>query len=357
MSKRRIAEEIVETCRRGWERGLLPGMSGNLSVRLEGDSLLITPSGRPKAGLRPEDLVEMDLEGNVIAGQRPSSEYRMHLEAYRLRPEIGAVVHAHPATATAMSLAGRELSVRGLPEMLMTVGRVPTVPYATPASRDLAAVVGPYLANHDAVVLAHHGVLTLGATLEEAWCLCEMVEHAARTVFCAESLGGANPLSERERILCRIQAIKVSGGQVPEEAAVRRPLRERLELKRLELTDRFLTEKRWRDRRGTAHLIVDDRPLRRVALLELAPGAGYRGGHLHHHKYEGFYVAEGRARVDLLDPVSGETLALELEPGDRLWLPPGVAHRIAALEPLVFVEFTDRPYDPEDDIPQEFPAE
>jgi L-fuculose-phosphate aldolase len=132
------------------------------------------------------------------------------------------------------------------------------------------------------------------------------------------------------------------------------PLARRIELKNLPLTSEFAVEKRGQDGRGQAHLIVDDRPICRVCLLTLNPGTGFRGSHMHRNKHEGFYVVSGRAQVELVCQKSKERLTLDLGPGDRLWLPPKVAHRISAVEPLCFVEMTERPYDPEDDRPFEF---
>lgn len=132
------------------------------------------------------------------------------------------------------------------------------------------------------------------------------------------------------------------------------PLAERIERVTLPLTAGFAVEKRHADARGQAHLIINDRPLCRVCLLTLNVGAGHRGGHFHRHKHEGFYIAAGRALCELACVESGERLSFEAGLGERLWLPPGIAHRFTALEPLTFVEFTDRPYDAGDDLPFAF---
>jgi len=343
-------ELMVEICRLGWRRGFLSATDGNLSLRLGEDRLLITPAGRSKALLQAQDMVEVDLEGRpLVGGGRPSAELPMHLAVYQSLPEAKAVVHAHPPLATAFSLANRELDLSGLPEALVHLGQVPTVPYATPGGEDLAEAVRPYLRGHAALLLGHHGSLAHGPDLETAWARTEKIESAAQVILTAKSLGGARPLplEEQEKLLAM-------GGHPPATLqGALPPLDRRIEVKHLDLMREFATEKRWRDHRGEAHLIIDNRDLCRVCLLTLNPGAGHRGGHLHRRKHEGFYVVAGRAMVELACAETGERLTLEQEPGDRLWLPPGVAHRITAPGPetLVFVEFTDRPYDPEDDAP------
>jgi L-fuculose-phosphate aldolase len=132
------------------------------------------------------------------------------------------------------------------------------------------------------------------------------------------------------------------------------PVMQRIKLQNLPLSSEFLTEKRYEDERGTAHLILNGREVRRLGFLSLNPGTGYRGAHVHRIKNEGLYVVEGRAEVELVCAISGERATLELGPGDRLDLPPDIAHRIKALSPLCFVEYADRPYEQEDDIPFTF---
>lgn len=340
--------ELARFARLAARRGHMPANDGNISCRLDQERLLITPSGSAKAWLRPEDLLEVDLEGRVLAGfGRPSAELGLHLAAYQAQPATGAVIHAHPPLATALTLAGQRLMVEALPELLYSLQAVPTVPYATPGSPELARAAAPYLAGHRALLLAQHGTLTLGPDLAAAWALCEKLEHAAAMQLAAAPLGGLKPLPLVEQ-----QRLKALGsgqglGGPP-------PLVQRLELKHLPRTKDFAVEKIHADARGQAHLIVDDRGLRRVCLLTLAAGAGYRGGHVHWRKSEGFYVYQGRARAEMVCATTGERLELELVAGDRLWIPAGIAHRFAALEDVTFVEFTDSPYQAEDDVVFEF---
>lgn len=339
---------LAEACRLAADKGLLHGQDGNLSLRAAGGAL-ITPAGRAKAELGPGDMMLVDGEGAVLeGGGRPSAETGMHLAAYAARPEVNAVVHAHPPHACALAASGASLLAGALPEVLVHLGPVPTAPYATPGSPELVEAVRPYLAGHDALLLANHGTLCLGPDLKAALTRSEVLEGACRVQLLAAPVGGLQELPPAEQ--ARLLAL---GGRGPAPGAPP-PLAERIRLDRLPLTGDFAVEKRHRDGRGEAHLIVDNAPIRRVALLSLEPGTGYRGAHVHRAKTEGFYLAKGRARVELVCAQSGERLTLELEEGDRLFLPPGIAHRIEALEPVWFVELVDRPYDPDDDAPFDF---
>ena len=353
MNQEQAREQIISFCRLGWQKSYLAATDGNLSVRLGLERVLVTPSGRSKAILQTSDLVEVDMEGQVLDPKgKPSTELALHLTVYQTRPEINAVVHAHPPLAGAFSLAGRDLDFSGLPEAMLLLGRTPTVPYVKPGGSELADAVRPYLSGVNALLLGHHGTLTFGKDLETAWAYTEKLESAAQMLWAAESLGGARSLPiEEQRLL-----LEIGGHSTSSHNETLLPLDRRIETKHLAVTSDFVTEKRWQDQRGEAHLIVNDRPLCRVCFLTLEPGAGYRGGHVHRHKHEGFYVVQGHALVELVCSVTGERLNLEQEPGDRLWLPPGVAHRIYALGPetLTFVEFTDHPYDPADDVSFEF---
>ncbi len=134
-------------------------------------------------------------------------------------------------------------------------------------------------------------------------------------------------------------------------------LAERVDLVHLAVTPEFATEKRFEDSRGEGHLILNDQPIRRVGLFTLQPGAGYRGGHMHHERTEHLYVVAGRALAQFYCPATGESLERELVPGDRVRVSPGVAHRFEALEPLTFVETSDRAYSVEDDVKADFPED
>lgn len=180
------AADIVRACRRLDARGLIAGQDGNVSVRVAPDRLLVTPAGRIKAEVGVDTLVEVDLQGAVQGvGGRPSSELGMHLAIYAARPDVGAVVHAHPPTATGFGVAGQDFLTPVLPEINLLVGPVPLVPYATPGTPALAAALAPWLDGHDAFLLANHGATTVGPTLELALQRMESLEHGARILLAA----------------------------------------------------------------------------------------------------------------------------------------------------------------------------
>lgn len=194
---------IVRVCQRLYERGLVAGPDGNVSVRLGDGSILVTPSGRSKVDVGPDDLVLVDQDGRVIEGGVPSSELRMHLRIYRRRPDVNAVVHAHPPVATGFAVAGESFVAPVLPEVILQMGAVPLVPYATPGTAALADLFEPFLDRCDAFLMANHGATTIGATLEVAHQRMESLEHAARIVFTARSLGRVNELSASDVVALR----------------------------------------------------------------------------------------------------------------------------------------------------------
>lgn len=193
------AAGIVDAGRRLAAAGLVAGPDGNLSVRLGDDRVLVTPSGAGKGAMEPGDLVVVDMTGRVVDGDaRPSSELAVHLAIYRARPDARAVVHAHPPTATGFALAGEDFMAPLLPEIILQTGGVPLVPYSTPGSSELADAVARAVAARDAALLANHGAVTLGATLELALQRMESVEHAARIILTARLLGRATPLTPEQ---------------------------------------------------------------------------------------------------------------------------------------------------------------
>jgi L-fuculose-phosphate aldolase len=186
---------IVRVCRRLYGAGLIAGQDGNVSVRLSGDRILVTPAGMQKVDVRAADLVILSLDGKKRSGMHaPSSEVAVHLEIYAGRPDVGAVVHAHPPTATGFAVAGETLPQHVLPELDLTVGRVALVPYALPGTTQLSQGFRPYLAAHDAWLMANHGAVTAGATLTVAHQRMESLEHAARILLAARAVGRIIPL-------------------------------------------------------------------------------------------------------------------------------------------------------------------
>jgi L-fuculose-phosphate aldolase len=190
---------MVEVGRLLYEKGLIASTEGNLSLRLAPDRILATPTGRCKGRLSPADLVTVSETGRRVAGGGAvSSEIPLHLAIYRARPDIAAVVHAHPPTATGFAVAGVPLADCVLPEILLSVGSVPLTPYGTPSTEDLCEKVLPTARKHDAFLLKNHGAVSLGGGLWEAFHRMEMVECFAKVLFTAKLLGRVEPLDPEE---------------------------------------------------------------------------------------------------------------------------------------------------------------
>ena len=188
--------EIVGVCRRLWERGLIAGAEGNVSVRLGPDRILVTPAGMSKVDVRTDDLVEVRADGHRVHGaRRASSELAVHLRIYERRPDIGAIVHAHPPIATGFAVAGEGFASCVLPEVIFQVGWVPLVPYETPGTEALARQFDPFIPAHDAFLMANHGAVTAGPTLSIAHQRMESLEHTARILLTSRLLGRVNELS------------------------------------------------------------------------------------------------------------------------------------------------------------------
>lgn len=183
-----------------YDRGYVAANDGNLSMKVEPDRLLVTPSGVSKGRLTPDMLLVTDLEGNVLEGNRhPSSETKMHLAVYRGRPDVGAVVHAHPPVSTAFAVCRRGMETPYLSELVTGLGAVPCTPsFAMLSTDQVPRSVEPYLADHCAVLLANHGALTWGEDLWEAFDRMETVEHTAKILLNARLLGDPVALTQEE---------------------------------------------------------------------------------------------------------------------------------------------------------------
>ena len=185
-----VRESVVQVCLQLAARQLIAGQDGNVSVRLAPDRVLVTPAGFAKGSLDADDLVEVSLAGEQLAGrEHASSELDLHLTAYRVRPDVMAVVHAHPVTATAFTLVGETIPDGVLAELMLTVGTVGLARYAQPGTAELGTAVAPLFQDHDVVLLAHHGAVALGRTLQEAHFAMESLEHGARMIHLARQLG------------------------------------------------------------------------------------------------------------------------------------------------------------------------
>ncbi|MCX5889265.1 MAG: class II aldolase/adducin family protein [Deltaproteobacteria bacterium] len=193
-----LKQEIVRVCRMLHRKNYLAATDGNVSVRL-GDRVLVTPSGVHKGLMEANQVITVDLTGRVLRGEgRPTSEIRMHLLAYELRPDVGAVVHAHLPYATACTLAGIDLLEPILPEVVITLGGIPTAPYATPGSAAVPEAIREFLREYDAILLSRHGAMTVGQDVMDAYNKMEKLEHTARVVLVARLQGPVSPLPAAE---------------------------------------------------------------------------------------------------------------------------------------------------------------
>jgi len=196
-SLKEIKSQILHVCRRLYEREMVASNDGNVTVRAGKDWIVATPSGMSKGFLTEEDLVVTDLDGNLLEGTDRSvtSEIRIYCRIYQKRPDVKAAVHAHPLHATAYAAVGRTVDSEVLPESVLSLGRVPLVPYGTPGTSELADRIEKYLDRHEVFLLANHGALALGRNVLEAYHRMECLEHTARIVYLAEPLGGAIKLT------------------------------------------------------------------------------------------------------------------------------------------------------------------
>ncbi|HEY6764939.1 MAG TPA: class II aldolase/adducin family protein [Candidatus Sulfotelmatobacter sp.] len=192
-----LRRDLVKFSRWLSRLGFTPGTSGNLSVRLDSQRLLVTPTGVSKGLVKASDMVIVDLEGQLLAGsRRVTSEISMHLAVYKQREDISAVVHSHPPIATAFACSGRALDEILCQEAVMTVGAVPLASYATTGTAEVADSMRHFIPEHDAILLANHGAVSYGAKLVEAFMKMETVEHLAHVALVAHQLGSALPLGQ-----------------------------------------------------------------------------------------------------------------------------------------------------------------
>ncbi len=211
--------QIVEVGRRMYARQFVAANDGNISCRVAEEAIWTTPTGVSKGFMAPEDMAKLGLDGQVLAqGSRPaSSEVKMHLGIYRANPAIGAVVHAHPPVSTAFAIAGKGLDAAFYPEAMIALGVIPCVPYARPGSDDLPRAVAPYALTHNAVLIANHGAVTWGRTLEEAWFRMEALEQYALITLYTGMVGGAQSLSGKQldEVMAIRESLGVTTGGVP----------------------------------------------------------------------------------------------------------------------------------------------
>jgi L-fuculose-phosphate aldolase len=193
----RLRNAICEIGRLCYQRFYIVGGDGNISARMSDGSILITPAGAMKGFLEPRQIAHIGMDGEPVdSGPNASTERGIHIVAYEERPEMKAVVHAHPPHAVAMTIAGIDLQTPFIPEIIVTIGSIPTVPFVTPGTRELGDSIRDTLKCSDTVLMTHHGSVTLGANLLDAYKKLDMVEHTAKILYLAHSVGHARPLDK-----------------------------------------------------------------------------------------------------------------------------------------------------------------
>ena len=198
-SVQQIKQNIINTAVLLHHKNMLAACDGNISYRYDDNTILITASGMPKFLLTEDDIAVIDINGKVIEG-KPSSEMLMHLEVYKMRPDARAVIHAHPPTAVAYSIAhpdAEEIPNKSFSELILAVGRLPIVPFQMPGSLEMGTALKPFIQNSKVMVLARHGALSFGDDLTEAYNGMERLEHSCEILLKAKSFGAVTELDEK----------------------------------------------------------------------------------------------------------------------------------------------------------------
>ena len=195
----KLRQEICDICHLLYDRGYVVSNDGNVSARTERGTILITPSGVGKGRMTPDMLVETDLEGQILSGDRhPSSESKMHWMVYRERSDVNAVVHAHPPMSTAFAVCRRPLKEKYLAELVVGLGEVPVTEFAMLSTDEVPNSVKPFVRDHSAVLLANHGALAWGASLLSAFDRMETVEQTAKVYYYVGQMGGGVEMTEAQ---------------------------------------------------------------------------------------------------------------------------------------------------------------
>ena len=200
----KLKQDMVEIGRRMYAKGFVASNDGNISARLSDRAFLVTPSGVSKGYMGLSDILTVDMDGKVLQGtKKATSELKMHLEVYRRRADVMAVVHAHPPVATAFAVAGKICDRVSLPEVIFSLGSVSLAEYGTPTTEELPRSVAKHIGRSDALLLANHGALTVGGDLFDAYYKMETLEHFSTITMYARLLGGEKALdcSEVEHLL------------------------------------------------------------------------------------------------------------------------------------------------------------
>ncbi|SRR5579871_184350 len=220
-SERQFRRDIVFYGKMMHDRGYVAAMDGNLSIRLDENRILVTPTAMCKGMMKTSDLVIVDMEGRRVAGRRNvSSEIGMHLLIYRQRPDIRGIVHAHPRTATGFAAAGMALEQPLVCEVVIGLGSIPLAKYGTPGTPELAEALEPLVEEYDAILMSNHGVVSYGVDLQSAYMKMETVEHFAQIALVTHLLGCQQPLGRRELE----KLVEIRGKYQGSKSAARMPL-------------------------------------------------------------------------------------------------------------------------------------
>lgn len=218
MNELEVKNSICEVGQKLCDKEFVVASDGNISAKISPTEIIVTPTGVSKGGMRPDDLVRVTMDGNVVGGDNfPSSEVKMHLEVYRENPKVNAVVHAHPPISTAFACARKPMEQPILAEAIVNLGIVPVADFALPGTVELPKSIRPYAKDFNAVLMANHGLLTWGADLKEAYFRMESVEHFGKIILYTQQLGGAVELSEENisELLKIRKKIGIETGGVP----------------------------------------------------------------------------------------------------------------------------------------------
>ncbi len=194
-----IKKELVDICRRIHQKGFVASTDGNVSIRIDKNKIICTPTSTPKEKIKVSDLITLDLNEEIITGKsKPSTEIKMHLEIYRQRDDVNAIIHAHPVYATAFASSKIAIDIPFLPEVVLSLGKVPVCKYATPSTTEVVKAIRSFVSKTNLLLLQNHGVVTYGKDLNEAYYLLEKLEHTAKIFAIAFNLNGVRPLTKKQ---------------------------------------------------------------------------------------------------------------------------------------------------------------
>lgn len=216
MNQNEVVQQILEIGRRMWQKEWVAANDGNISVKISDNEFLTTATGVSKGFMTEEMIILVDSDGAVIDTHpkyKPSSELKMHMEVYKSRKEINAVVHAHPPYSTSFAVIGKPLDQFILPEAVLNLGIVPVAKYATPSTIEVPESIQPFLEKSDTILLQHHGALTLGSDLETAYYRMETLEHYSKILHLTQSIGNINFIEDEqlERLIKLRKKLNISG--------------------------------------------------------------------------------------------------------------------------------------------------